>query len=167
MATLDESIVNLEANALAFNQILEGDVDDVFYTALGRAHQSLAGFYHKVETYAQNYFNETVETLGSITGTVTLDISGSRYFSGTLTGETTIQLEGNLLTPSIVNILVYLKQDATGGRVVHFPFVDAWETGIFLDIPTTAYTHYVFQFTSFDQGVTYLGSCTWYSDVDN
>lgn len=72
------------------------------------------------ETYPSNLhlskFNETVSSGGSVSGTITPDLSSGSIFEYTLTGDITFDSLANVATGSSATII--LTQDGTGGHIL-------------------------------------------------
>lgn len=160
--SLEESILKLETNAITFNGILDGDPEDVFYSADGKEYKSLSGLYEEVIANAQSLSNLLVLDLGNTTGSVELDLETYRVFTGVLTGATSFTFTGDIVTDVLVEITMTLSQDESGSRSFTFPETVSWENGEFPDIPMTVGTKYLVKLVSTDRATTFLGKVSWF-----
>lgn len=66
-------------------------------------------------------YGEKINALGNVTGAVTADIELGNHHSMTLTGNVTLTVSNPSPTVNFCPLVLYVTQDATGGRVVTFP----------------------------------------------
>jgi len=66
-------------------------------------------------------YGESVNALGSVTGTATADVTLGNHCSMTLTGNTTLTISNPSPTSNFCMLALYVTQDGTGGRVLTFP----------------------------------------------
>ncbi len=98
---------------------------------------------------------ETVSTANA-TGTTTLNLANANVFNMTLTGTTTFVLSG-ATSGKACSFSLYLKQDATGGRVVTWPASVKWSGGA-PALSTAANAVDILVFETLDGGTTWFGS---------
>lgn len=100
---------------------------------------------------------ETVSTNAAATGAVTLNLTNGNVFSLTLTGNVTFTFSG-ASAGKACSFAAYLKQDATGSRVVTWPASVKWAAGAAPTLSTTANALDVVVFESLDGGTNWYGS---------
>lgn len=83
-------------------------------------------------------YGEKVNSIGNITGAVTVDLSLGNHYEATLTGNVTFTFTNYSPTGNAMPIILYLKQDGTGGRTVTFPASWVWANGSAPSFTTTA-----------------------------
>lgn len=160
--SLEESILKLETNAITFNGILDGEPEEVFYSADGKEYKSLSGLYAEVVANAQSLSNLLIEDLGEVSGSVDLDLDTYRVFTGTLIDTTTFAFTGEIITDVLVDLTITLTQDEIGTRTFTFPETVSWENGQFPEVPITAGTRYLIRLVSTDRASTFLGTISWF-----
>jgi hypothetical protein len=100
---------------------------------------------------------ETVSTNATATGAVTLNLTNGNVFSLTLTGNVTFTFSG-ATSGKACSFAVYLKQDATGSRVVTWPASVKWAGAAAPSLSTAGNALDVVVFESLDGGTTWYGS---------
>lgn len=160
--SLEESILKLETNAITFNGIMDGEPEEVFYSADGKEYKSLSGLYAEVVANAQSLSNLLVCDLGDTSGEVSLDLDTYRVFTGVLTETTTFTFGGEIVTDVLVDLTITLTQDGVGSRSFGFPESVSWENGEFPDVPLTAGTKYLIRLSSTDRATSFLGTISWF-----
>ena len=100
---------------------------------------------------------ETLSTVASASGAVTLNLSAGNVFNVTLTGNTTFSFAGatNGLACSFG---LYLTQDATGNRTITWPAGVKWAGGAAPTLTLTANATDLLVFESLNGGTTWFGS---------
>lgn len=99
-----------------------------------------------------------VVALGSISGTTTCNLASGTCFTGTLTGNVTINFSNWPASPALTEPLLILTQDGTGGRTITITGV-IWEpTGSPPTFNTAAGSVNVIPLSSPDQGTHLYGS---------
>lgn len=151
--TLDEKIITLEANAERFNTVINGNVTTDIITSSGGTIKSLSKFFHDIE----NTLTQKYSSLGNISGNIDLDISEFQNYSGTLTGHITLSFSGLPVTDTFLSVSLYCKQDSLGGKVITFPFSVKWDSGVVPNPIIDPNVDYLYNFISFDRGVSWLG----------
>lgn len=104
-------------------------------------------------------YGEKINARGNVTGAQTIDLTLGNHASLTLTGNVTLTVNNPSPTGNFCALVLYITQDATGGRTVTFPaaFVDTAGDN-FSIIGTTASTMTeVFAYT-LDGGTTWYTS---------
>lgn len=157
MPTFDEKIISLEANAEIFNTVVNGDNTTSVTTESGQTIKSLAKFFLDIETALGNSLNQLYSPLGNISGTVNLDLENFQIYSGTLTGSTTFTFSGLPVVDKFLSVSLYLKQDIVGGKVMTFPGTVLWDSGVAPNPILDPSVDYLFNFISFNRGVSWLG----------
>jgi hypothetical protein len=99
---------------------------------------------------------ETVSTNAAATGAVTLNLTNGNVFNVTLTGNTTFTFSG-ATSGKACAFTVYLKQDATGSRIVTWPGSVKWSGGA-PSLTITANAIDVLVFETLDGGTSWFGS---------
>jgi hypothetical protein len=101
---------------------------------------------------------ETVSTNSTATGTVTLNLTNGNVFNLTLTGNVTLVFSG-ATSGKACSFATYLKQDATGSRVVTWPASSVkWSGGSPPSLSSAPNSVDVVVFESLDGGTTWYGS---------
>lgn len=100
---------------------------------------------------------ETVSTIASATGTVSLNLTAGNIFSVTLTGNTTFTFTG-ATSGKACSFALYLRQNGTGGFTVAWPAAVKWPGGNAPTLTTTANALDLLVFESIDGGTTWYGS---------
>lgn len=72
----------------------------------------------------------SVSDLGSITGSITVDLSSAQVFTATLTGNVTLGWSGLPTAGTMTDRVLILTQDATGGRTITWPSGTKWPGGL-------------------------------------
>jgi len=99
---------------------------------------------------------ETVSTNATATGAVTLNLANGNVFNVTMTGNVTFTFSG-ATSGKACAFTLYLKQDATGGRVVTWPAAAKWSGGQ-PSLTITASAVDVLVFETLDGGTNWYGS---------
>jgi len=160
--SLEESILTLETNAIAFNGIMDGDPDDIFYSAEGVEYKSLSGFYAEVLSTCQSLANLMVCDLGTTGASESLDLEPYRVFTGILGAATTFEFTGSVVADVLVELTLTLTQDGVGNRTFTFPESVTWENGELPDLPMTPGTRYLIKLISTDRATSFLGRVSWF-----
>lgn len=71
-----------------------------------------------------------VSDLGSITGSITVDLSSAHVFTATLTGDVTLAWSGLPAAGTMTDRVLILTQDATGGHTITWPSGTKWPGGL-------------------------------------
>lgn len=71
-----------------------------------------------------------VSNLGSITGSITIDLSSAHVFTATLTGNVTLAWSSLPAAGTMTDRVLILTQDATGGRTITWPAGTKWPGGL-------------------------------------
>jgi hypothetical protein len=100
---------------------------------------------------------ETLNVLGNRTGATTLNLATGNVFSITLTGATNFTITG-ATAGAACSFGLYLKQDATGSRLVTWPASVKWPGGTAPTLTTTAAATDIIVLESIDGGATWFGS---------
>jgi len=100
---------------------------------------------------------ETVSTNATATGAVTLNLTNGNVFSLTLTGNVTLTFSG-AIAGRACSFTAYLRQDATGGRVVTWPGSVSWSGAVAPSLSTAANSIDIVVFESIDGGTNWYGS---------
>jgi len=100
---------------------------------------------------------ETLSTLGNRTGATTLNLAAGNVFSVTLTGATNFTITG-ATNGAACSFGLYIKQDATGSRLVTWPASVKWPGGTAPTLTTTAAATDIIVLESIDGGTTWYGS---------
>lgn len=100
---------------------------------------------------------ETLNDLGSGSGTRAINLANGNVVSATLAGATTFTFTG--ATPSTAcSFGLYLTQDATGSRTVTWPASVKWAGGTAPTLSTAANAIDVLVFETINGGTTWFGS---------
>lgn len=100
---------------------------------------------------------EVINTIASSGSAVTLDLSLGNVQDVTLTAATvTVTLTGQVASKAC-SMTVFVRQDATGGRLVTWPAAVAWPSGNVPLLTTTASGVDVINLVTLDGGTTWLG----------
>ncbi len=151
--TLDEKIITLEANAERFNSVVNGNIYTTVALPTGENIKSLAKFFNDFENrLTQHYSN-----LGNVSGALVIDVSEFQNYSGILTGNISFTFAGLPSTDTLLSITLYLKQDSVGGKTISFPASIKWDSGVAPNPILNANVDYLYNFMSFDKGVSWLG----------
>lgn len=100
--------------------------------------------------------SETVSTIASATGAVTLNLANGNVFNVTTTGNTTFSFSG-ATSGRACSFALYLRQDGTGNRTVTWPASVRWSGGVPAR-STGASDIDIFVFESIDGGTNWFGS---------
>jgi len=101
---------------------------------------------------------ETVSTNSAATATVTLNLTAGNVFNLTLIGNVTLVFFG-AVAGKACSFAIYLKQDATGNRVVTWPTPSVkWSGGSPPALSSAPNSVDVVVFESLDAGTTWYGS---------
>ena len=100
---------------------------------------------------------ETVFTDTSNTGAVTLNLSSGNVFNLTLTGNVTFTFSG-ATSGKACSFTIYLRQDATGSRIVTWPGSVNWSGAASPALSTAANSVDIVVFESIDGGTNWFGS---------
>jgi hypothetical protein len=102
--------------------------------------------------------SESVTVNSSASGAVTLDVSTVNVFEMTLTGAVTFTFAGAATSGVSYSFVLYLIQDATGGRAVAWPGSVSWLGGVTPSLSTAANSVAVLVFETLNAGTTWYGS---------
>lgn len=100
---------------------------------------------------------ETVSTNTSASGSLSLDLANGNVFSLTLTGNLTITNISGAVANKACGLALYIKQDATGGRIISWPTSVKWSGGA-PTLSTAANAIDAIVLESINGGVTWFGS---------
>jgi hypothetical protein len=100
---------------------------------------------------------ETVNDLGSGSGTRAINLANGNVVSATLAGATTFTFSG-ATAGMACSFGVYLTQDATGSRTVTWPASVKWSGGTPPTLSTAANAVDILVFETIDGGTTWYGS---------
>lgn len=102
---------------------------------------------------------ETVSTLGSVSGSVSLNLANGNVFSATVTGTTTFSFAG-ATAGKACSMALYLSQDATGSRTVNWPSSTTlkWAGGVAPTLTSAANGLDILVFETINGGTTWYGS---------
>lgn len=157
--TLDEKIITLEANAERFNTFINGDINTTITTSSNDSIRSLSKFFHDIEISLTQQFTN----LGNISGNVVLDISLFQNYIGILTGNIILSFSNLPTTDTFLSVSFYIKQDSIGGKTIQFPSIIKWDSGVHPNPILNANVDYLYNFISFNRGVTWLGFLVGYN----
>lgn len=104
-------------------------------------------------TYTQN-----VATATASGGTVTLSLANSDVFVVTMTASSTLAFSNAPASGRFKNILLVIRQDATGSRIVTWPASARWTDSVSPTLTTTGSRADVVSFFTHDGGTTYYGT---------
>lgn len=96
-------------------------------------------------------------TTGTVSGTVSLDLSASTVFRHTLGGDTTFQFTNPGTDPAGNSFTLVVEQDGTGGHAITWPSSVEWPAGAAPSLSTGAGDKHMLAFVSPDGGTTWLG----------
>ncbi|HEX8390039.1 MAG TPA: hypothetical protein VF597_01310 [Candidatus Saccharimonadales bacterium] len=99
---------------------------------------------------------ETISTIGSATGAVTLNLANGNVFNVTLTGNTTFTFSG-ATAGRACSLSLYLTENATGGYGVTWPSSVKWSGGA-PTLATAAGNVNILVFETLNGGTTWFGS---------
>lgn len=102
-------------------------------------------------------YNETVNSLGNISGTVSIDLTSGNLVECTLTGNTTFNFNNPSSNPSGNSFTLILQQDGTGGHSLTWPSSVQWDSGSAPGFSTNANDKHMVSFVSPDSGTTWIG----------
>lgn len=151
--TLDEKVITLEANAERFNTVINGNINTVVTTSAGGSIKSLSKFFYDIE----NTLTQKFSNLGNITGNIDLDVSEFQNYIGVMTGHITLSFSGLPVTDTFLSVSLYCKQDSLGGKAITFPSSVKWDSGVSPNPILDPNIDYLYNFISFDRGVSWLG----------
>jgi len=102
----------------------------------------------------------TVDTLGSVTGSVSVNLSGGTVgvVTATLTGNITLALTNPSASGTACAVEFQLTQDGTGGRAVTWPTGTTWVGGIAPVLASAPGALSVITLQTIDSGTSWLGS---------
>jgi len=100
---------------------------------------------------------ETLNALGSGSGTRAINLTAGNVVSATLSGNTTFTFTG-ATAGTACSFGLYLTQDATGSRTVTWPVSVRWAGGTAPTISTAANAVDILVFESINGGTTWYGS---------
>lgn len=100
---------------------------------------------------------ETLNALGSGTGTRAINLANGNVVSATLAGNTTFTFTGATASTAC-SFGLYLTQDATGSRTVTWPASVRWAGGTAPTLSTGANAIDILVFETINGGTTWFGS---------
>ncbi len=100
---------------------------------------------------------ETLNALGSGSGTRAINLASGNVVSATLTGATTFTFTGATASTAC-SFALYITQDSTGGRTVTWPASVKWADGTAPTLSTTANAISIVVFETINGGTTWFGS---------
>lgn len=101
---------------------------------------------------------ETVNVLGSISGSCTIDLSSGNIVSATLVGATSLAVTG-ATAGKACSFSCYLAQDSVGNRTITaWPENTRWAGGVAPTLSTGANTLDILVFETIDGGANWYGS---------
>lgn len=100
---------------------------------------------------------ETLNALGSGSGTRAINLANGNVVSATLTGATTFTFTGATAS-SACSFGLYLTQDSTGSRAVTWPASVRWSGGTAPTLSTAANAIDILVFETINGGTTWFGS---------
>ena len=151
--TFNDKLLALEADAETIHTVVNGDTTTTVTTSSGRVLKSLSKFFNDITNTVGKY----ISVLGNVSGTVALDVSAYNYYSATLTDVTNFTFIGLPNTDIFLSLELYLKQDSAGQRIFTFPDSIKWDGGMVPNPPITIGSNYLYNFVSYDRGITWLG----------
>jgi len=99
----------------------------------------------------------TKATNATATGAVSVSFVDGNEQQLTLTGNVTLTITNPPTTGKLGKLTLYVKQDATGSRLVTWPAAVLWPAGTAPTLTTTAAKTDVFVLVTFDGGTSYYG----------
>lgn len=110
-------------------------------------------------------YSETISTVSSSSGSLTLDIENGNVFDVTLTENiTTLTINNPPVSGKACYITLILKQDATGGRTVTFPASVNWSGGTAPTLSTDPNAVDVLKLLTTDGGTSWYGNAFFLSN---
>lgn len=103
-------------------------------------------------------YKEFVSANSTTTGATTLDFSQTNVFRHVLTGNVTYTFSNPPANNILYSCTLVTQQDATGGRVITWPASVKWPGALQPPQTTTGNAVDVWNFITYDGGVTYLGT---------
>lgn len=100
---------------------------------------------------------ETLNALGSGSGTRAINLASGNVVSATLAGNTTFTFSGATASTAC-SFGLYLTQDATGGRTVTWPASVRWAGGTAPTLSTAANSVDILVFETINGGTAWYGS---------
>lgn len=100
-------------------------------------------------------YSETVSTIATATGAVTLNIANGNVFNATLTGATTFTFSNPAASGQACSFTLVLNQGATAYAVT-WPSSVSWDSDSIPDISTASKTS-IIVFTTFNGGTRWYG----------
>ena len=157
MTTLDDRILTLEANADRFDVVVNGDSNAETTTSGSLQLKSILKFYNELQTSLENSLTQIYSPLGDVTGSVDFDVSTYLHYTGNMIGNITLSFSNLPVTNRFLSVSFFVTQDNVGGKTITFPPEVIWDGRIIPSPPTDADMQYLYNFLSFDKGVTWLG----------
>ena len=105
-----------------------------------------------------NRIVETVNALGSVGSTATIDWSAGDVQTLTLTNNCTLSFTNPPSSGKVQNLTLVVIQDGTGGRTLTYPSSVRWSYAQAPVLTTNATYRDVLSFITYDGGSTYLGA---------
>jgi hypothetical protein len=102
-------------------------------------------------------YNEAVNVVGNVSGSVSVDLSVANIFSYTLTGNTTFSFTNPPASGTSKPFTLIIRQDSTGSRSASFTGAK-WTDGTAPTLTTTPSRYDVFTFFTIDGGVSYFAT---------
>lgn len=103
-------------------------------------------------------YSESLDSPGSITGATTIDFENGNHYEATMTGNVTFTINNPPASGNVGILVLYLKQDPTGSRLVTWPASVEWPGGSEPTLTTTADRTDIITLITRDGGTTYTGS---------
>ena len=125
--------------------------------------KSILKFYNELQTSLENSLTQIYSPLGDVTGSVDFDVSTYLHYTGNMTGNITLSFSNLPVTNRFLSVSLFITQDSSGGKTITFPPEVIWDGGINPSPPTDADMQYLYNFLSFDKGVTWLGFLVGYN----
>ena len=157
MTTLDDRILALEANADRFDTVVNGNSSAETTTSGGAVLKSILKFYNELQTNLENSLTQIYSPMGDVSGLVDFDVSTYLHYTGNMIGNITLSFSNLPVTNRFLSVSFFVTQDSIGGNAITFPPEVIWDGGIIPSPPTDADMNYLYNFLSFDKGITWLG----------
>lgn len=155
---LSKPLVNNATDQDLWGGYLNTDLDTLdSEAALATVNKNYADFTQsrmKLKDYGEVKTSPT-----SSSGTLTLDIENGNHFTVTLTENvTTLTISNPTATGTLCAVVLWLKQDGTGGRTFAWPSSIKWAGGTAPTVTATASATDIFVLQTVDGGTTWAGS---------
>jgi hypothetical protein len=103
-------------------------------------------------------YTEKVTSLGTTSGTITLDCANANIFDVTLNANSTVAFSNVPSSGTAVGVTLVVKQDAVGGRTLGYPGSVKWTDGQAAVLATGAAKTDIITFFTIDGGTNWLSS---------